>query len=166
MNGPARLRLALPIAILVLVADQASKWWVDSVLDLQAAGHLPLLALGSFAIDFTMVWNRGVTFGLMSGDGPWHQAALAGVAAIIVAVLLRWLWRAENRTTAAAIGALVGGAIGNGIDRLRWGAVFDFIHAQAWGWSWYVFNVADAAIVVGVMVLVADGLLRKPAPAA
>lgn len=166
MNGAARFRLALPIAILVLAADQVSKWWVDTVLDLQAVGHLPLLALGPFALDFTMVWNRGVTFGLMSGDGPWHQAALAAIAAIIVAVLLRWLWRAENRTTAAAIGALVGGAVGNSIDRLRWGAVFDFIHAQAWGWSWYVFNVADAAIVVGVMVLVADGLLRKPVPAA
>lgn len=163
MSGIASLRLAIPIAVAVLAADQASKWWMDSVLDLQAVGQIPVFAAGPFALDFTMVWNRGVTFGLMSGDGMWHQAILAGIAAVIVAVLLRWLWRAENRTTAAAIGALVGGAIGNSIDRLRWGAVFDFLHAQAWGWSWYVFNVADAAIVVGVVALVADGLLR-PGP--
>ncbi len=163
MSGVASLRLAAPMAGAVLLADQASKWWMDSVLDLQAVGHVPVFAAGPFALDFTMVWNRGVTFGLMSSDGAWHQIVLATVAAVIVAVLLRWLWRAENRLTAAAIGALVGGAIGNSIDRLRWGAVFDFLHAQAWGWSWYVFNVADAAIVIGVTALVLDGLLRPAA---
>jgi len=159
------LRLALPLALLVLAADQASKWWVGQVLNLPQLRQLRLFSAGPFALDFTMVWNRGVTFGLLSGDAPWHQALLAAVAAAIVLVLLRWLWRAENRVTAAAIGALVGGAIGNSIDRLRWGAVFDFVHAQAWGWSWYVFNVADAAIVLGVVALVADSLFRRPAAA-
>ncbi|PZW37858.1 signal peptidase II [Humitalea rosea] len=161
----AHIGIALPLALLVLVADQASKWWVGQVLDLPALGHQALWRAGPFALDFTMVWNRGVTFGLLSGESGWHQALLAGIAGVIVVVLLYWLWRAENRLTAAAIGALVGGAIGNSIDRLRWGAVFDFLHAQAWGWSWYVFNVADAAIVLGVVALVFDSLFRRPAAA-
>jgi lipoprotein signal peptidase len=73
--------------------------------------------------------------------------------------------RAENRATALALGAVVGGAVGNVIDRVRFGAVADFLDAHAWGWHWYVFNVADAAIVIGVLTLVADALFR-PSPAA
>jgi signal peptidase II len=69
-----------------------------------------------------------------------------------------WLRRAERALVAGAIGAIAGGAIGNVIDRLRFGAVVDFIHAHAWGWSWYVFNVADAAIVCGVAALLLDGM--------
>jgi len=112
-----------------------------------------------------MVWNRGVTFGLLSGDSPLNQALLAIAALAIAGFLVRWMARAENRAVALALGAVIGGAIGNVIDRLRFGAVVDFIDAHAWGWHWYVFNVADAAIVCGVGVLFADALFRR-APAA
>jgi lipoprotein signal peptidase len=80
----------------------------------------------------------------------------------VVAALGAWLRRAERRLVAVAIGSIAGGAIGNVADRLRFGAVVDFIHAHAWGWSWYVFNVADAAIVCGVAALVLDSLRRQP----
>jgi signal peptidase II len=106
-----------------------------------------------------------VTFGLLSGEGSWNHLALALLAAAIAAFLIRWMTRAENRPTAIALGAVVGGAIGNVIDRVRFGAVVDFVDASAWGWHWYVFNIADAAIVCGVLALVADALFRPQARA-
>ena len=157
------LRLGLPVAAAILVADQASKWWILDVARLPEVGRIPLLEAGPFALDLTMVWNRGVTFGLLSGEGSWHHLALALLAAAIAAFLLRWMARAENRLTALALGAVVGGAIGNVIDRVRFGAVVDFVDAHAWGWHWYVFNIADAAIVCGVVALVADALFRPKA---
>jgi lipoprotein signal peptidase len=159
------LRIGLTLAAIILVADQASKWFMLEVLRLPEVGHIPLLALGPFGFDLTMVWNRGVTFGLLAGDSPWSQAALGAVALLIAGFLLRWMTRAENRATALALGAVVGGAVGNVIDRVRFGAVADFLDAHAWGWHWYVFNVADAAIVLGVLTLVADALFR-PSPKA
>ncbi len=159
------LRRGLIVALLVLVADQASKWFMLFVLGLPSAGHIPLFALGPFGFDLTMVWNRGVTFGLLAGDSGWSQALLGGIALVIAAVLLRWMARAENTLTALALGAVVGGAVGNVIDRARFGAVADFFDVHAFGWHWYVFNVADAAIVVGVLALVADALFRPSATA-
>jgi lipoprotein signal peptidase len=108
-----------------------------------------------------MVWNRGVTFGLLSGDGPWNHLILALLAAAIAVFLLRWLARAETRTVAVALGAVIGGAVGNVVDRLRFGAVVDFVDTYAWGWHWYVFNIADAGIVCGVAALIADALFRR-----
>ncbi|MCB4821422.1 signal peptidase II [Roseicella aerolata] len=161
---PARagLRLGLVVAALLLLADQASKWWILEGLRLPELRNLPLLEAGPFGLDFTMVWNRGVTFGLLSGDGPLNHLMLALLAAVIAGFLLRWLAKAETRLVAVALGAIIGGAIGNVIDRLRFGAVVDFIRAHAWGWNWYVFNIADAAIVCGVVVLLADALFRRP----
>ena len=151
-------------AVLVLAADQASKWWVLHTLRLPEVGQIAVLPFFSL----TMVWNQGVTFGLFHQDGVWGPWLLAGVALVVVGALAVWLRRAETVWVAAALGAIGGGAVGNVIDRLRFGAVVDFLHAHAWGWSWYVFNVADAAIVCGVAVLVLDGLLpgrtRLPAP--
>lgn len=164
---PARagLRLGLLAAALLLVADQASKWWILEGLRLPELRNLSLLAAGPFGLDLTMVWNRGVTFGLLSGEGPLNHLLLALLAAAIAGLLLRWLWKAETRPVAVALGAIIGGAIGNVIDRLRFGAVVDFIRAHAWGWDWYVFNIADAGIVCGVSVLLADAVFRRPANA-
>ena len=156
------MRIGLAMAALLLVADQASKWWVLEVLDLPNRRNLPLLQAGPLGLDLTMVWNRGVTFGLLSGNGPLNHVILAAIAAAIALFLLRWMAKAENRTVATALGAVVGGAVGNVIDRLRFGAVVDFVDAHGWGWHWYVFNIADAGIVCGVFVLLADALFRKP----
>ncbi|WP_037301535.1 signal peptidase II [Rubritepida flocculans] len=154
------LRLGLGLALLLLVLDQASKWWILEVLDLPFRRNIPLLALGPLGLDLTMVWNRGVTFGLLSGEGAWNQVALGAVALAVAGFLVHWLRRAETRLVALALGGVIGGALGNVIDRLRFGAVVDFVDVHAWGWHWYVFNLADAAIVCGVIVLVADALLR------
>lgn len=157
------LRPGVVLAAAILLADQASKWFMLEVLEMPEVRHIPLLALGPFGFDLTMVWNRGVTFGLLQGDQPWHAWALAGLAAVIVGFLLRWMARAESLRVGLALGAIIGGAIGNMIDRFRFGAVADFFDAHAFGWHWYVFNVADAAIVVGVAVLAFDALFPPKA---
>jgi lipoprotein signal peptidase len=158
-DGKSLLPLGLLAAALVLVADQVSKWWILHVLDLPELRQVSVLPV----LNLTMVWNRGVTFGLLNGFGSWGHIALAVVALCVVAALCLWLQRAESPLVATAIGAIAGGAIGNVIDRLRFGAVVDFIQAMInspWGnlFPW-VFNVADAAIVCGVAALVIDSLL-------
>lgn len=146
-------------ALVVLGLDQASKYWVLEILALPDIVQVVVLPF----FNLTMVWNRGVTFGLLASDGGWSQFALAAVAAAVVIALGVWLKRAEHWWVALALGGIAGGAIGNVIDRLRFHAVVDFLHFHVFGWSWYVFNVADAAIVCGVVTLIADGLFRRPA---
>ena len=158
MNG-RRVSFGVAAALLVLAADQASKAWILFGLDLPSLGSVAVLPF----LNFTMVWNRGVTFGLLGGLGAAGAWLLAGVALAVVVALAIWLRRAETRLVAAALGAIAGGAVGNVIDRLRFGAVVDFLHAHAFGYSWYVFNVADAAIVCGVAALVLDSLRARPA---
>jgi signal peptidase II len=149
--------LGLIALVLVFAADQGSKTWVLQGLQLPLLGRVDLLPM----LSLTMVWNQGVTFGMFKADGPWGPLLLVAVAAAIVVALGVWLRRAETRLVAISLGAIAGGAIGNVLDRLRFGAVVDFIHFHVGGWSWYVFNVADAAIVCGVVALVVDGLLPK-----
>ncbi len=151
--------LGLLSGLIVFAADQASKYWVLHILRLPRRIDVPVMP----HLNFTMVWNRGVTFGLLTASGFWSTAILAGVALAIVIALGVWLRRTERVLNAIAIGAVAGGAIGNVLDRLRYGAVVDFIRAHAFGWSWYVFNVADASIVCGVAVLALFGSARDGA---
>lgn len=142
-------------AVTVLFADQASKWWILHGLNLPEVGQVVILPV----LNFTMVWNRGVTFGLLTGDSAVAHLGLAIFALAVVIVLAVWLTRTQRLIIALPVGAIAGGALGNVADRLHYGAVVDFIQAHAFGYSWYVFNVADAAIVCGVAVLVIDNLL-------
>ena len=159
MTAGARTGLGLAVAALVLAIDQASKYWVVDVLHLSMAEPVDVF----FWLRLTLVHNRGITFGLLDSDSTVATVILAAIALAIVAGLVVWLRRAEHALVATAIGAVAGGAIGNVIDRLRLGFVVDFIHAHYAGWSWYVFNLADAAIVGGVVLLVLDGM-RRPKP--
>jgi len=160
-SGMTRNRLTslgLVAALVVLAADQLSKWWILNVIHLPDVGQIVLLPV----LNLTMVWNRGVTFGLLNGFGQWGSLALAAVALAVVVALGVWLRRAESRLVAIALGAIAGGAVSNVIDRLRFGAVVDFIHAHLGDCSWYVFNLADAAIVCGVAALVLESLFSRP----
>ena len=153
MTHQRRIVAGIVAAIVVLLADQASKFWVIYVLELERLHSVAVKPM----LNFTMVWNHGITFGLNDHEGA--SAAIPIVAALaVVAGLCVWLYRADRAMVTVALGSVSGGAIGNVIDRLRFGAVVDFIHAHAWGWSWYVFNVADAAIVGGVGILILDSL--------
>jgi signal peptidase II len=150
---PARLGALTALATLVL--DQASK------LFLLFAYELPIrepLVLAPF-VEFIVVWNRGISYGLFQQDselGRWVLLAIMIAAAVGLAV---WMARATSRLLAAALGLIIGGAVGNAIDRVAYGAVFDFVHFHVGSFSWYVFNVADAAIVAGVVGLVYDSLV-------
>lgn len=161
MRRGRRIGLGLGLGLAVLAADQGSKWWVLHGLDLPGRGLVELLPV----LDLVMTWNHGVTFGMLNGGtaGP----VLLGVAALaVVAGLGVWLYRAEGALVTASLGAIAGGALGNVIDRARYGAVVDFIHLHAGGWDPfpYVFNLGDSAICLGVAALFLDGLLpaRRP----
>jgi lipoprotein signal peptidase len=154
----SRTAQGIVAALLVLAADQASKWWIVNGLDLPSLGSVALLPVFSL----TFVRNTGVTFGMLGGLGDAGAWILTVVALAVVVALFFWLRRAENRVVATALGAIAGGAVGNVLDRLRFGWVVDFLDAHAFGFHWYVFNVADAAIVCGVGVLLLDSVARKP----
>lgn len=149
----------LTIGLLVLFADQLSKWWMLFRLDLPERGNVSILPW----LDFTMVWNHGVTFGLLQAGSGGGRLTLGLLALVIVLLLVGWMHRTDRRLVAGSLGLIVGGAVGNIIDRLRYGAVVDFIRAHAFGYSWYVFNVADSCIVCGIAILLVDGIFtRKP----
>lgn len=147
------------MALAILLLDQLSKYWVLEILDLPSLRQVAVLPF----FYLTMVWNRGVTFGMFAADNANAQLILAAIALAAVVAFAVWLWRAQSWRTALPVGAIAGGAIGNVIDRLRFGAVVDFLHFHAWDWSWYVFNLADAAIVCGVGALIAESFLRNEA---
>ncbi|MDR3424527.1 MAG: signal peptidase II [Alphaproteobacteria bacterium] len=137
--------------------DQLSKWLIlDRMGDVQRT--IPVTPF----LNLVLVWNKGVTFGFLSRSGQTHYMSyiLMSVAAIIVVLLGRWLWRTSSTPVAIALGAIMGGAIGNVIDRLRYGAVADFLDFYYHNYHWYAFNVADAAIVTGVALLLIDGMVR------
>jgi signal peptidase II len=148
-------RLGASVALVTLALDQASKLYflfVD-VLSLREP-----VALAPF-LDLVVVWNRGISYGLFQQHtefGRWSLVVLSICAAVGLSI---WLRRAGNRLLAAALGLIVGGAVGNAVDRVAYGAVFDFIHFHVGGFSWYVFNIADAAIVAGVVGLLYDSLV-------
>jgi len=151
-------RFGLIVAAIACVLDQASKLYLLFVFDLANNGPI---RLGPF-FDFILTRNTGISYGLFQTQGPLGQWVLLGVKA--AAVLLLWLWlaHARDRLTALALGLIIGGAIGNAIDRLAYGWVADFVYfhitTAGWRFSWYVFNLADVAIVAGVIGLLYDSL--------
>jgi len=146
----------------VLALDQGSKYAVVRYFD--ADGGAPF-ALGPF-LDFTLRWNRGISFSLFAqGSAGGHWLLLAATLAV-TAVLGFWLWRARAPLVGLGLGAVIGGALGNGYDRLAYGAVADFLDLHAFGRHFFVFNLADAAINVGVALLIFDGLFVSAKPSA
>jgi len=147
------LRPVLLLALLVLLLDQASKWII-----LRWVMDPPRIIEVTSFFNLVLVYNRGVSFGLMASDLPWKPFALAGLSLAIVAALLWWLRDQQAALPRIGGGLLVGGAIGNVIDRFLHPGVVDFLDFHVAGWHWPAFNVADAAIVCGVGLLVLDGL--------
>lgn len=155
-----KLRLAGPLslyggayALAALAIDQASKLLVLHLVDFGDDGIVRVLPF----LDIVRAWNTGISYGLFSqgADGWWLLGGLKIAAAIFFAF---WLARVDRRLEAAALGLLIGGALGNAIDRVAYGAVFDFVSLHAFGFYWYVFNLSDVAIVAGVGLLLYDSL--------
>ena len=155
MSGPFT-RFGLVVAAVACLLDQASKLYLLFVFDLAANGPL---RLGPF-FDFVLTRNTGISYGLFQTEGALGQWVLLGLKAAAVVLLWVWLTRAHDRLTALSLGLIIGGAIGNGIDRLAYGWVADFvffhISMATWRFNWYVFNLADVAIVAGVVGLLYD----------
>jgi len=151
-----RATIGIYLLALIGLADQLSKWLVlDRMGDVERT-----IPVTSF-LNFVLVWNKGVTFGFLSKGGQQYLPyALIAVAALILFLLGRWLWRTNSTLVALALGAIMGGAIGNVVDRVRYGAVADFLDFYYRDYHWYAFNIADAAIVTGVALLLIDGMVR------
>lgn len=155
MKGTGAMRPALfgaIWAVVVLALDQASKLGLLFGADIASR---PPIALTPF-LDLTLVWNRGISYGMFQMPHDFGRWALVAGSVVAIVALGIWLMRAGNRVLAVGLGLIIGGAVGNLIDRVYWGAVVDFVHFYVGSFSWYVFNVADAAIVFGVIALLYD----------
>ncbi|WP_199553656.1 signal peptidase II [Sandaracinobacteroides hominis] len=149
--------VAYILAAIVFVVDQLVKYWVVNIVQLETRVSIPVLPFFSL----TWVENRGVSMGMMTADtevGRWLLVALTALIAVVVAV---WIRREKQWPEALALGLVLGGALGNIVDRVRFGYVVDFVHLHAGRWSFYVFNVADAAITVGVAILLIRALFGR-----
>jgi signal peptidase II len=148
--------LGLGIAALTVLIDQAHKAWMLYVYDIGAKGSVTITPF----FDLVLVWNQGISYGLLPQEstlGRWGLILFALTASLALAA---WLARLTAPLGAASIGLIIGGAIGNAIDRIAYGAVADFFSLHALGYQWYVFNIADAAIVAGVVGLLYESLFR------
>ena len=177
MTNPIRPLAGFTLAILIVLMDQLSKWYVFErllapvsenpraplgLMDWTAAApeRLPFTSMEVTPFfNIVSVWNFGVSFGMFRSDTPY---LLIGLAAIISVLFGIWLTRAENKAQVIALGMAIGGAVGNVIDRLRFGAVADFLDFHAFGWHYPAFNVADSCITLGIALLALDALFWAP----
>jgi signal peptidase II len=146
--------LGLILAAASFAIDQAFKWWMLHVLDIEA--RQPVVVLPVF--DIVLAWNRGISYGWLSEGSFTPQGLLIALAVIISIGLWIWLAKAARPVTAAAIGLILGGALSNAFDRAVYGAVADFFSFHLGSFEWYIFNLADIAIVAGVALLVYESL--------
>ena len=150
-------------AVVTLVLDQASMTWLLHVFDIAHRGTVKVTPF----FDLVLAWNIGISFGWLQNDSQLVQFGLMAVKAIAVVALAIWMARSRTPLATVSLGMIIGGAIGNAIDRFVYGAVVDFalFHIQIAGktFNWYVFNLADVAIVAGVMALLYDSLIGVPA---
>jgi signal peptidase II len=157
------LRSGVIAAVVALTIDQASKLWLLFGYDIAHRGAVRLTPF----LDLELAWNVGISFGWFQNDSPMAQAALIVIKAVAVVVLAIWMARSRTLLATIALGLIIGGALGNAIDRFAYGAVVDFalFHVQIGGntFNWYVFNLADVAIVAGVAGLLYDSFLGTPA---
>ncbi len=152
--------LGLVTALSVFLLDQAHKAWMIYIYEIGKRGRVEITPF----LDLVMVWNPGVSYGLFRQDSDLGRYALAGFALAVCIGLLVWLAQQSNRLAAASLGLIIGGALANALDRLHYGAVADFFSLHGWGFSWYVFNIADVAIVAGVAGLLFDAFFGAPPP--
>lgn len=163
MEGARRVsplfRTGLIAAVAALVLDQASKLWLLNVFELGPRGTVPITPF----FDLVLAWNTGISYGWFQDTGPVGQTVLLAFKALAIIVLGVWMARSGTRLAVIGLGLIIGGAIGNTIDRLAYGAVVDFalFHAEIGGktYNWYVFNLADVAIVAGVAALLYDSFV-------
>jgi len=148
--------LGLGIAIFTVALDQLHKYWMLAVYEIQNRGRVPITPF----LDLVYVKNTGISYGLFLQESRQGQWLLAGFAGLALLAMACWLARGvSNRLVAVSLGLVMGGAAGNAIDRVALGGVADFFSLHAFGFYWYVFNLADVAIVAGVVGLLYDSFV-------
>lgn len=147
----------MAVAACAVLADQWHKAWMIGIFN---AGQTPKITVTPF-LDLVLVWNRGISYGLFRQDGDAGRWALTGFAIVAILALTWWLAQLQSRLAAASVGFIIGGALGNAIDRVHYGAVADFFAFHVAGFHWYVFNLADVAIVAGVAGLLLDSFKSR-----
>jgi signal peptidase II len=152
------MKLGLAVAAAALVLDQITKLYFY---DLMVEGGSRAIAVLPF-FNLVTVWNYGISFGMFNNGSAGPSIIFVVLALAIVVALMFWLRSVSHPLVATALGLVIGGAVGNVIDRLRFGAVFDFLDFHLGGWHWPAFNVADAAISIGVVLLCIDALFLSP----
>lgn len=174
-----KLSRALFGIVFIFIIDQITKWWIiESVIKpdilpatadasmmpffewlLRTQDQMPFARIDILPFfNIVMVWNKGISFGLFTQHGDTGPLLLSAFSAIVAAGLFIWLLRAPRMLTALALVLVIGGALGNILDRLRFGAVADFLDIHAFGWHWPAFNMADSCITIGIAMLLIDGL--------
>lgn len=152
----SHLTLGLAVAAVVVVLDQLTKWWIlNTVMQ-----PFPRVVEVTPFFNLVLTWNPGVSFGMFAHEAEYMPYVLSAVSVVITLFLLGWLRRADSRFVALCLGLVIGGAMGNVVDRLLYGAVADFLDFHAFGFHFWAFNIADSGISVGVILLVIDGLFR------
>ncbi|PPR63130.1 MAG: Lipoprotein signal peptidase [Alphaproteobacteria bacterium MarineAlpha4_Bin2] len=150
------LKTGLLVSVITVLFDQLTKWLIRDFV---------LLSIRKIEVtqffNIVEVWNQGVSFGLLAINSPWTPYLLSALALVIVTILIFWLRKAETRFLGVALGFIIGGAVGNVIDRMIWGQVFDFLDFHIASYHWPAFNVADSAIFMGVALILADGFIAK-----
>ncbi len=152
---------AFLIAAFVLIADQLSKLCVVHYWQMQEGDRFAVMPF----FDIVFVWNRGISYGLFQQETPLGRWILFGLTLAAVVILCIWIMREPSALMRNGLGLIVGGAVGNGIDRAAYGAVVDFVSLYFGHFAWYIFNVADAAIVAGVAILLYGSFFTKEKPA-
>lgn len=150
------MKAGILCAAAVGVIDQATKYVI-----LEHVMSPPRIIEVTPFFNLVLAWNRGVSFGMFGHESDLGPILLTLLALAISAALLVWMYRAEDRLTVVALGLIVGGAIGNVIDRIRFGAVTDFLDFHAFGYHWPAFNAADSAICIGAAILIGSSLFRR-----
>ena len=159
------IRIGLPISLAVILFDQVSKWKIEAFFRPEGVTETPFY--GTAHVDVTpffmlvMAWNRGASFGFLNQAADWVGWAFTALAAVVSGALLVWMSRAENKLLAVALGLIAGGALGNAVDRIRFGAVADFLYFHLGDWFFPAFNLADSAITVGAGLLVLESLFKR-----
>jgi len=156
MKTDSYIRFGLIIAFMVLLADQLNKYWTLHIYQLAEKGRVPVTPF----LDLVLVWNKGISYGMFQQDG-YGRYILIGLSVAISVGLIYWLRGVKYKSVAVALGMIIGGAIGNAIDRGVYGAVADFFLLHGFGYEWYVFNVADIAISLGVCLLLIETLRKR-----
>jgi signal peptidase II len=161
MADPLR-RLGYSVALLLFVADQLLKALIMGPIGLQALGQIYLLPI----LNLTWVENYGIALGMLQAGHAVERWGLVVATSVIAAIVAVWIWRERNRTDIFGLGLVLGGALGNIVDRIRFGYVVDFIDFHIGGFRpFLVFNLADAAITIGVLVLLVRAFFSRDAKA-